>query len=103
MGYYITPKTVIVVGSVLPGLASIAVISRFFVRSKQATRYGVDDWLILASLVVLCVSYQITSDLLTLLASSLPLLAVSPWSLVSGLTTSLLRKAQVDVLLQVLR
>ena len=51
MGYYITPTAVIAVSVVLPTLAAIAVASRFVVRSRQAARYGIDDWLILASLV----------------------------------------------------
>ena len=53
MGYYITPTAVIAVSVVLPTLAAIAVASRFVVRSRQAARYGIDDWLILASLVCL--------------------------------------------------
>lgn len=53
MGYYITPSAVIAVSTVLPTLAAIAVASRFVVQSRQAAKYGIDDWLILASLVCL--------------------------------------------------
>ena len=48
---YITPKGVIAVGSVLPGLASIAVALRFYSRRLKGLSLGADDWLILCSLV----------------------------------------------------
>ena len=51
MGYYITPAAVIAVSVILPTLAATAVASRFVVRSRQASGYGIDDWLILAALV----------------------------------------------------
>lgn len=45
-----TPKSVIAVGAVLPGLATIAVILRFYGRLFKASTVGVDDWMILCSL-----------------------------------------------------
>ena len=48
---YITPRSVIAVGSVLPGLAAIAVSLRFYGRLYKAGSVGIDDWLILCSLV----------------------------------------------------
>ena len=47
----VTPRSVIAVGAVLPGLATIAVILRFYARLFKATTVGVDDWMILCSLV----------------------------------------------------
>ena len=48
----ITPASVIAVGAVLPGLATIAVCLRLFVRVKLKTiSIGADDWLIFISLV----------------------------------------------------
>lgn len=47
-----TPKSVIAVGAVLPGLATIAVILRFYGRLFKASTVGVDDWMILCSLIL---------------------------------------------------
>ncbi|KAI8965299.1 hypothetical protein F5Y11DRAFT_313576 [Daldinia sp. FL1419] len=49
----ITPASVIAVGAVLPGLAIIAVALRFYVRLiRMYTSLGVEDWLILASVIL---------------------------------------------------
>lgn len=48
----ITPANVIAVGAVLPAIGLIAVIARFYGRKiVSAVFLGVDDWLILVSLV----------------------------------------------------
>lgn len=47
----VTPKTIIAVGAVLPSLAAIAVSLRFYVRIRLSPSVGLDDWLILVSLV----------------------------------------------------
>lgn len=52
----VTPKTIIAVGAVLPFLAAIAVSLRFYVRIKILHSVGLDDWLILISLVNDCSS-----------------------------------------------
>lgn len=49
---YITPRSVIAVGSVLPGLAAMAVSLRFYVKLYKAGSVGIDDWLILCSLIL---------------------------------------------------
>ena len=51
LGSSVTPKTVIAVGAVLPGLASIAVGLRFYVRIKRSNTVQIDDYLILLALV----------------------------------------------------
>lgn len=47
----VTPMTIIAVGAVLPSLAAIAVSLRFYVRIRLSPSVGLDDWLILVSLV----------------------------------------------------
>lgn len=48
----ITSANVIAVGAVLPILASIAVIARFYGRKTVSIVFlGADDWLVLVSLV----------------------------------------------------
>lgn len=51
MASYITSKSVIAVGAVLPGLATIAVALRFYSRRLISVHLGIDDWLIVCSLV----------------------------------------------------
>ncbi|KAH8590154.1 hypothetical protein B0O99DRAFT_521821 [Bisporella sp. PMI_857] len=51
--YPVTPTSVIVVGAALPTLASIAVALRFYIKLKRRTGIGLDDWLILFSLILL--------------------------------------------------
>ena len=51
MGSYITSKSVIAVDAVLPGLATIAVALRLYSRRLKALPCGIDDWLIVCSLV----------------------------------------------------
>ncbi|KAH6681448.1 hypothetical protein B0J14DRAFT_576443 [Halenospora varia] len=50
--YPVTPTSIIVVGAVLPTLASIAVALRFRIKLKGRTVIGLDDWLILFSLIL---------------------------------------------------
>lgn len=45
------PAQVIVVSAVLVSLASLAVALRLYVRSRQRTSIGVDDWTIVLALV----------------------------------------------------
>lgn len=49
----VTPSSIIAVGAVMPSLALIAVSLRFYVKVKKRT-VGLDDWLILVSLVICC-------------------------------------------------
>lgn len=51
MASYITSKSVIAVGAVLPGLATIAVVLRLYSRRLKSVHFGIDDCLIVASLV----------------------------------------------------
>ena len=51
MASYITSESVIAVGAVLPGLATIAVVLRFYSRRLNSVHPGIDDWLIVCSLV----------------------------------------------------
>lgn len=48
---YPTAGEIIAAGTVLPILAIIAVILRFFVRSRQQAAVGLDDWLTIPALV----------------------------------------------------
>ena len=59
---FVTPKTVIAVGSVLPSLAAIAVSLRFYVRSRKSSSLGLDDWLIFLSAVNKCLSFHCVVD-----------------------------------------
>lgn len=47
----VTPKTIIAVGAVLPAVATIAVLLRFYVRIIKTKSVGFDDYLILFALV----------------------------------------------------
>ena len=47
----VTPKTIIAVGAVLPAVATIAVLLRFYVRIVKIKSVGFDDYLILFALV----------------------------------------------------
>lgn len=51
MTSYMTSKSVIAVGAVLPGLATIAVALRFYGRRVSSVSLGMDDWLIFCCLV----------------------------------------------------
>lgn len=51
MASYITSKSVIAVGAVLPGLATIAVVLRLYSRRLKSVHFGIDDCLIVGSLV----------------------------------------------------
>jgi hypothetical protein len=50
--YPVTPTSIIVVGAVLPALASTAVALRFRIKLQRRTGIGLDDWLILFSLIL---------------------------------------------------
>ena len=50
--YYVTPPSVIAVGVLLPLLAASAVGLRFYARRTRHVGFGVDDWLVLGSLVL---------------------------------------------------
>lgn len=47
----VTPKTIIAVGAILPAVATIAVLLRFYVRVAKTKSVGIDDYLILFALV----------------------------------------------------
>ena len=51
MASYITSKSVIAVGAVLPGLATVAVVLRLYSRMLKSVHTEIDDWLIVCSLV----------------------------------------------------
>ena len=50
---YATPAGIIAAAVILPSIGMTLVSLRFYVRSQQSARIGVDDWLSVAGLVII--------------------------------------------------
>lgn len=57
MAYDKDPVFVLAAGAAFPAVSIVVVALRFYVRSTQKARYGPDDWLALAGLVGLPLSF----------------------------------------------
>ena len=62
MKYDQDPAYVLAAGIAFPVLCIIVVSLRFYARSGQKARYGLDDWLSLFALVSICSKICLTYD-----------------------------------------